>query len=854
MAAGAPDLRAEDSSALNELVAEALERLERGGSVELERWSRGLATARREVVLARVAQLQRFGFAPDEAVASAATPEAEREGPAREGAIGPYRLLARLGAGGFGVVYLAEQTAPIHRRVALKLLRAGFETATVLRRFAIERELLARFDHPAIAKVLDAGEGPDGQPYLVVEFVPGEAITEFARRHQLDLEARLRLFLEVCEGVQHAHQRGVIHRDLKPSNVLVMERDGVPTPKIIDFGLARALGGASREAELTREGTLLGTLEYMSPEQADGDADIDIRADVYALGVLLHELLVDDLPHGRRRWREASLGQQLEMIRTREPARPSALARTKELARRLGGDLDWIVLKALAKDRERRYRTVAELAEDLVRHASNRPVLAGPPSWSYATKKFARRHRAEVLAAVLVLLSTLGALAYGAHAFRRMDAERGVAVAARAQAEEAEAKQREERERAELLNRFLEGLLVQGNPLVAGTRIALSDILARADEALARGAVPDERTALRLYDLLAQSYRGLGLNAEAERAFAKLEERLLRRDGAAAPSVLRARVERAWAMARAGRAAEALPLLEAADQRYRELGESGVEAHLARGHLAAVLKDLGRVEEAERLYHEVIEGLERASEVEKVAAMRLNYAILLRETGRTAEAVATLRDLEAELTELEAGDRLQGGDVFQPALCRQQLGSALLSLGQHAEALPFLQRALEFQLRWIGPEHEQTLATRNELAIAAKAAQRYDLARQSYEEILPILKQQMGPQAKGTLAVQNNLAVVLQQMGELDSALGIYAELVPAMRAAFPAPHPTLSTVLASHAEALALRARTSEAIELYRESIDGFRRTVGPEHAWTQQREKALEQLLSSTGNRSPR
>ena len=267
-----------------------------------------------------------------------------------------------------------------------------------------------------------------------------------------------------------------------------------------------------------------------------------------------------------------------------------------------------------------------------------------------------------------------------------------------------------------------------------------------------------------------------------------------------------------------------------------------------------VLKDLGRVAEAEPLYREAIAGLERCAEIEKVASMRMNFAVLLRETGRLAEAAQALSALEPELSALEAGERLRGGDVFLPALCRQQLGSALLALGKHAEALPYLQRALEFQLRWIGPEHEQTLATRNELAIAAKAAQRFDLARQSYEELLPILKKQLGPQAKGTLAVQNNLAVVLQQMGEVDAAIALYAEILPAMRTALSAPHATLSSVLSGYAEALVQRERTSEAIELYRESIDGFRRTVGPDHAWTQQRVKALEQLQTSTGKRSSR
>ncbi|MBK9387938.1 MAG: serine/threonine protein kinase [Planctomycetes bacterium] len=855
MAARVPDLREGDPSNLNALVAEALERLEHGGSVELERWAAGLASPRREAVLARVAHLQRLGFAPDEEDVTRATAEPERAAAngalEREGSIGPYRLLARLGAGGFGVVYLAEQHVPIHRRVALKLLRAGFETSSVLRRFAIERELLARFDHPAIAKVLDAGESAEGEPYLVVEFVAGEAITDFCRRRRLAVDERLALFREVCEGVQHAHQRGVIHRDLKPSNVLVMERDGVPAPKIIDFGLARALGGASREHAMTREGTLLGTLEYMSPEQAEGDADIDIRADGYALGVLLHELLVDDLPHGRLRWREASLGQQLEMIRSLEPARPSALAPSKELARRLAGDLDWIVLRALAKDRERRYRTVAELAEDLERHTSNRPVLAGPPSWSYVTKKFARRHRGEMIGGGLVLLSLVAALVYGAYAFRRLEDERASALVAKAQAEQAETAEREERERAEVLNRFLAGMLVQGNPLVSGTRVALSDVLARAEETLASGAVPEERTRLRLDELLMQSWRGLGRYAEAERAQARVLELVRRRDGDLARSTLRAEAELAWLRARAGRAAESLEALQRIDRLQRENGFDDEDTFQVRGFLAGALRELGRISEAEALYAEAIPGLSRtAAEPTAALTLRRSYALLLRETGRLAEALEALQAIAAELRELELEGRLRGGDVFLPALCASDLGSALLASGAHVEALPHLERALEFQVRWLGPEHEQSLATRNELAIAAKAARRFDLARRSYEELLPILRKQLGPHAKGTLAVQNNLAVLLQLMGELDDALALYVELVPAARAAFPAPHPTLATVLCGHAEALGQARRYEEAIALYVEGIEGLRRSVGAEHAWTQQRMQALNEVLRQSGD----
>lgn len=323
--------------------------------------------------------------------------------------IGPYRLVRRLGEGGFGVVWLAEQHEPLQRLVALKLIRAGMHTAGVLRRFESERELLARLDHPYIARVLDAGEDDTGCPYLVTEYVPGDAITRFCSERDLALVARLELFVRVCDGVQHAHQRGVIHRDLKPSNVLAAMVDGVPVPKVIDFGIARAAGGTAG-AGVTREGMLVGTPEYMSPEQAQGTGDVDIRTDVFALGVMLYELLVGDLPQGRDRWRSAGLTDLLAMIRHEQAPRPSTKAPTTTLARQLRTDLDWVVLKALDKDRERRYGTVAELAQDVRAVLEHRPVQAGPPRLLYQVRKFARRHRVEVTFAGLALLSLCAGL------------------------------------------------------------------------------------------------------------------------------------------------------------------------------------------------------------------------------------------------------------------------------------------------------------------------------------------------------------------------------------------------------------------------------------------------------------
>ena len=340
---------------------------------------------------------------------------------------GRYTLLEVLGEGGMGTVYRAEQTQPVKRQVALKLIKIGMDSRAVLARFDAERQALALMDHPNIARVYDGGTTEAGQPFFVMELVQGVPITEYCDQQRLPVRARLELFVAVCQAVQHAHQKGIIHRDLKPGNVMVTEVDGRPTPKVIDFGVAKATEFKLTDQSLGDTGAIVGTPTYMSPEQADPSSmDIDTRTDVYALGVILYELLAGSPPIDAKQFKRGAILEMLRMVREVDPPRPSTKVSTAEalpsiaasrgidpehLKRALQGDLDWIVMKALEKDRTRRYETANGFAADILRHLANEPVLAAPPSRAYRLRKFVRKNRGGVIAASLVLLALVGGMA-----------------------------------------------------------------------------------------------------------------------------------------------------------------------------------------------------------------------------------------------------------------------------------------------------------------------------------------------------------------------------------------------------------------------------------------------------------
>jgi eukaryotic-like serine/threonine-protein kinase len=392
----------------------------------------------------------------------AGAPRADRTGGSRAQQViaGRYTLLEIIGEGGMGTVYRADQTEPVKRQVALKLIKIGMDSRAVLARFDAERQALALMDHPNIARVYDGGTTATGQPFFVMELVSGEPITEYCDRRRLWVRARLELFVSVCQAVQHAHQKGIIHRDLKPGNVLVTEVDGRPTPKVIDFGVAKATEFKLTDQSLADTGAIVGTPTYMSPEQADPSSmDIDTRTDIYALGVILYELLAGSPPLDAKEFKRGAILEMLRMVREVDPPRPSTKVSTADalpsiaasrdigpaqLKRALQGDLDWIVMKALEKDRTRRYETANGFAADVLRHLAFEPVQAAPPSRAYRLRKFVRKHRGAVITASLVVLALLAGITGTTWGLIRAESRRVEAEKAQA----AEAERVKERDRA----------------------------------------------------------------------------------------------------------------------------------------------------------------------------------------------------------------------------------------------------------------------------------------------------------------------------------------------------------------------------------------------------------------------
>jgi serine/threonine protein kinase/tetratricopeptide (TPR) repeat protein len=646
--------------------------------------------------------------------------------------IGPYRILQKIGEGGMGEVYEALQEEPVRRKVALKVIKAGMDTKQVVARFEAERQALALMDHPGVAKVFDAGSTERGRPYFVLEHVSGVPITEYCDRHKLSNHERLLLFTQVCEGVQHAHQKGVIHRDLKPSNVLVAIQEDKPVPKIIDFGVAKATAQRLTEKTLFTElGVLIGTPEYMSPEQAEMTTeDVDTRTDVYALGVMLYELLTGALPFDPKELRSGGFEGIRQKIREEDPTKPSARLSTlgdersqKSAASRnidlpalrsqLKGDLDWIVMRALEKDRTRRYGSPSELAADVRRHLGHEPVLAGPPSTLYRARKFVRRHRIGVgVAAVGVTVLAVFALTMAVQA-ARIAAERDRANS--------------EREASDRVAEFLVGLFEVSDPSEArGSTITAREILDSGAREIYEGLAGQPELQARLMTTVGEVYHKLGLYSQAE------------------------------------------PLLEQALETRRSLLDDEHPDTLGSMHALAYLYWLqGRYDEAERLCLETLESQKRilgADHPNTLESMNTLVA-LYKYRKRNDEAVALC------LETIEAQKRVLGADHRETLTSMSNLALLYSDMGQFDKAEPLCLETLETRKRVLGTDHPETLTSMNRLAHLYLGQGRYDEAEPLLLETLAIRKRVFGESHPDTAISLYNMGCLEAQRGNREEAL-----------------------------------------------------------------------------------
>jgi len=813
---------------------------------------------------------------------------------------GRYKLLEAIGEGGMGTVWVAEQTQPVRRKVALKLIKAGMDSKSVLARFEAERQALAVMDHPNIAKVLDGGLTDMGRPFFVMEYVKGVPITEYCDATRLSVPERLNLFVQVCHAVQHAHQKGIIHRDLKPSNILVAPYDDKPVPKVIDFGLAKAMHQPLTERTLhTAHETVLGTPLYMSPEQAQlNNLDVDTRSDIYSLGVLLYELLTGTTPLEKKRFKAAAWDEMRRIIREEEPPRPStrlsssqtlpslAAGRHTEpvrLTKLVRGELDWIVMKSLEKDRTRRYESANGFAMDIERHLAGEPVLAAPPSARYRLRKFARKHRAALTtAAALALLLVAGVAVSTWQAVRATRAERAALRAHQAAAERAEgerqakldaqARQAEaekqktraeageklaserltqvevEKKIAQTVRDFLQNKLLaqtdtwkQADALlkagestsVAKLNPTIRELLDRAAKELAPDKIEESfpkqpLIQAEILQTIGNTYRRIG-EYQLAIDFLKRSEALCRQHlGPEDPDTLSSMNELANAYHMAGKLDLAVPLHE--ETLRLTTAKLGAEHPLTldtMNGLASAYQAAGKLDLAMPLGEETLK-LKKAKlgpEHPETLISMGNLAVAYHAAGKLDLALPlyeeTLKLMKAKL----------GPEHPDTLIIIGNLAQAYQATGKLDLALPLFEETLRLKKAKLGPEHRETLISMENLAVAYRAAGELDLALPLIEETVKLMKAKLGPEHPDTLCSMNNLAGVYQAAGKLDLALPLFEETLKLKKVKLRPDHPETLTTMNELASAYQAAGKPDLAVRLYVETMKLCGAKLGPEH-----------------------
>ena len=756
-----------------------------------------------------------------------------------------YLLLRRIGSGGFGDVYAAQQLAPVRRQVAFKILKAGMDTRAVLARFDAERQALARMEHSNVAKIFDAGATARGRPYFVMEFVDGECITDYCDRLKLRTKGRLKLFLSVCQAVQHAHQKGVIHRDLKPSNILISTAEPAPAPKVIDFGIAKATADDDDATRYTRHGELIGTPVYMSPEQAGlGDRDVDTRADVYSLGVVLYRLLTGVLPVDPAALKKMSPLERLKHLQTYDAPKPSSRVSPRDvssetragrrgvdariLRREVRGDLDWIVLRALEKDPDRRYAAVAEMADDIARYLRHEPVSAGPPSATYRFSKFARRNKVALTVASAFVATLIAALIFSN--LQRIEAESAredLEAVTEFQANMLQSLDAADMGRslyADLQSSIENAGRAKGTPeLVIGDRldalaVALTDIsmtdtarrsihnhvLLPALDALDErfGAEPLIETRLRM--TIGHLYMGLAMYDEAREQFAR-----------------------------------------ALELRVSSLGSNHIDTLEVRRKLASIERRSGNLQTAEREFRQILDELTEQVGPTNEQRLRAAHSLstTLRDLGRYDEAEPLAQSVYENTRDASTSDDLSISAVVA-------LGYQRRRQGRNAEAESIYREGLSRSRTALGNDHPTTLTLLNNLATTHQAQGEYEKAEPLLREALEIKRQTHGNESPTTLLAMGNLARLLLRLNQVAEAEALVHEQIDHSLRAFGVDHAesvyaqgTLAHVAWAHGD-------FRRGIELTDEDVRTYGRVLGAQHPETLWKRQELGEFQLHVGD----